>query len=235
MKIDMRRRLKLQEWQPDWLDESAYGFLSDASWDTWAWQFLRRNGEYQTDWDHFISDCNSRCVGIRLTPLSRKLGGGWCLSEMVDPSANSVGGRWLMSRFAKRVTRAHTRANSEYLDLKIREKQAYGLDLTKPITPQIKAVEADLRELQKHLKDEGLITLKKPGKKVGDFKLYLRILDARAARIPKKEIIAKLDPYKSLEAYGSRSAPERLDENLKAARRLANVEYQMLLLRVPDE
>ena len=38
---------------PDWRDASAYP--EDASPGTWAWEFLRRNPEYQKDYEHFAS------------------------------------------------------------------------------------------------------------------------------------------------------------------------------------
>jgi len=37
---------------PDWRDASAY---PDVSPSTWAWEFLRRNPEYQKDYEHFAS------------------------------------------------------------------------------------------------------------------------------------------------------------------------------------
>ncbi|WP_394807504.1 transcriptional regulator domain-containing protein [Nitrosomonas sp.] len=38
---------------PDWRDASAYP--EDASPGTWAWEFLRRNPDYQKDYEHFAS------------------------------------------------------------------------------------------------------------------------------------------------------------------------------------
>lgn len=225
----------MEEWRPDWLDESAYDFLSGASWEMWAWQFLRRNSAYQDDWDSFVTDCHLRRIDNCLTPLSKKLGEQWCLTEMVDPSADSADGRWLVRRFAKRLTKAHTRPNSEYLDLKVREKQAFGFDLTKPISPQVKAVKEDLLELQKCLKDEGLLVPNSPGKNTGDLGLYLRILDATAAGISREVIVATIEPYKSIAEDGSAKELDTLSDNLKAARSYVKSRYQKLLLRLPKE
>lgn len=41
---------------PDWRDESAYpSKADDLSLSGWAWEFLRRNPEYQKDYEHFAS------------------------------------------------------------------------------------------------------------------------------------------------------------------------------------
>ena len=240
----------MEKWRPDWLDESAYDFLSCASWNTWAWQFLRRNGEYQKDWKLIVTDCNRLGVGTSLTSLSRKIGEKWFLTEMIDPSADRADGRWLISGFARRLTKA-PKTNSEYLDLKKPEKQGYGFDLTKPISAQVKAVKADLLALQKSLQDDGVIEVQNPGKKIGELTLYLRILDARANLTSHLDITNTLESYKSLEeddsgiastpsdkklqAAGSDIALARLNQNLKAANRLVKGGYQNLLLRLPKE
>lgn len=38
------------EWRPDWKDESQYEFCDRLTAEGWAWQFVRRNHEYQLYW-----------------------------------------------------------------------------------------------------------------------------------------------------------------------------------------
>ena len=38
---------------PNWKDEAAYPITKDAKPTRWAWEFLRRNKGYQTDWQTF--------------------------------------------------------------------------------------------------------------------------------------------------------------------------------------
>jgi hypothetical protein len=40
-------------WRPDWTNDSAYAHLENASLTQWAWEFLRRNPEYQVDYHKF--------------------------------------------------------------------------------------------------------------------------------------------------------------------------------------
>lgn len=230
----VRGESQMETWRPDWHDESAYDSLKNASWGKWAWEFLRRNDEYQGDWDKVVADCHHNGIPVALTPLSRKLAQNWGLSEMVDPSVDGAEGRWLMSRFAKLLTKSRKSPNIEYLDLKNKKFRGYGFDLTWPIGPQVEAVKQDLQALQNSLLEEGKIKLRKSPPKTGDLRLYLRILDARAKKISKKEIVTKLEPYVSIGADGSDKDMDRLDENLKAARRLVTGNYSKLLLRLPE-
>lgn len=40
---------------PDWRNPVAYRFTAHLNQGQWAWEFLRRNGDYQRDWNWFIS------------------------------------------------------------------------------------------------------------------------------------------------------------------------------------
>lgn len=39
---------------PDWRDKDAYSYIKNYSPQQWAWEFLRRNSEYQSSWNDFI-------------------------------------------------------------------------------------------------------------------------------------------------------------------------------------
>jgi hypothetical protein len=45
---------KMQIVRPDWSNEKAYSFTKDYSPSQWAWEFLRRQPEYQNSWTVFI-------------------------------------------------------------------------------------------------------------------------------------------------------------------------------------
>ncbi len=48
-------KLTVPEWLPDWRDEEAYAYLDDASPAQWAWEFVRRNPNYQTDYANYAA------------------------------------------------------------------------------------------------------------------------------------------------------------------------------------
>jgi len=41
------------DWLPDWKDANAYPKPKELDWEQWAWQFLRRNPEYQKDYQNW--------------------------------------------------------------------------------------------------------------------------------------------------------------------------------------
>ena len=43
------------DWLPDWKQEKDYAYLLDATPRQWAWEFLRRNTEYQSDLQAYLS------------------------------------------------------------------------------------------------------------------------------------------------------------------------------------
>ncbi len=89
------------DWLPDWKDPKAYPEPDDLSLGQWAWQFLRRNAEYQTDfgkWHELLDGLDD--PKRRLPTIDQDLSFFVC-----DPPASDgetyatyrkrVGGRWL--------------------------------------------------------------------------------------------------------------------------------------------
>ena len=51
---------------PDWRDASAYPLnTTDLDPGRWAWEFLRRNPDYQKDYEHFVSLPSYRADGTK--------------------------------------------------------------------------------------------------------------------------------------------------------------------------
>ena len=44
------------DWLPDWRNAGAYPAPSELNLTSWAWQFLRRNPEYQNDVADWLED-----------------------------------------------------------------------------------------------------------------------------------------------------------------------------------
>ena len=93
------------DWLPDWRDAKAYPKPKDLSWREWAWQFLRRNPEYQSDYeswrallDTLPADCDqlpSDDMRFWVCDPPAKAG------ETYKEYANRVGGRWRRTFRAK--------------------------------------------------------------------------------------------------------------------------------------
>ena len=85
---------------PDWDDAKAYPKPKDLSWRQWAWQFLRRNPEYQGDyenWRALLDTLPADCTQLPSTEEDMRF-------TFFDPPAKAgetykeyqkrVGGRW---------------------------------------------------------------------------------------------------------------------------------------------
>lgn len=79
---------------PDWRDESQYvTHETESDLAFWAWQFLRRNRDYQTDWSNYVSELQRvvECEPKWLAYLQRKN----CLAEVVwGQAAPAVSDEW---------------------------------------------------------------------------------------------------------------------------------------------
>jgi len=53
---------KIPEWLPNWQDETSYSFPDSENLRLWAWEFLRRNPEYQKAWQDNYVDGPQRWV-----------------------------------------------------------------------------------------------------------------------------------------------------------------------------
>ena len=47
---------EVPDWLPDWRDETSYDIPGPEDWAAWAWEFLRRNPEYQKAWQENYVD-----------------------------------------------------------------------------------------------------------------------------------------------------------------------------------
>ncbi|MEM7494404.1 MAG: DUF2285 domain-containing protein [Pseudomonadota bacterium] len=94
-------------------DESLknYDYLWRLSNDRWAWEYLRRNGEFLEDaklhsWDD-ISEMTAPCANIRLlrSRVPQKLASRWGLVFMPDPKLNGIEADavWLKTAFPDQV------------------------------------------------------------------------------------------------------------------------------------
>lgn len=108
-------------WRPDWRNKSAYP--KDLQPQEWAWEFLRRNPDYQSDYDHFTTLPDSdQVVGVKNgkwkgTPsLDGQLDNFYCnppenagetLREYEQRLQNNGIDDWLVLPFAEYMTRRY--------------------------------------------------------------------------------------------------------------------------------
>ena len=59
-------------WLPDWRDINAYPDPKSTKRYEWAWEFLRRNPEYQADYESFLKPARQSINKIRFRPRKEK-------------------------------------------------------------------------------------------------------------------------------------------------------------------
>ena len=74
----------IPNWLPDWRDPKAYPKATDTSLKQWAWEFLRRNTDYQADFCR-LSAGDYEHGG----ELSQELGEKYGIEIMCDPAINN--------------------------------------------------------------------------------------------------------------------------------------------------
>jgi len=158
----------------NWEELKNYPTLKNTSMDQWAWEFLRRNPDYQKAWDfknnkglssgeefgiRFLCDPldnNPYIPKTKYSPFLQFLMGSW---NMLSVGA-TIDSKGPMNPYVVSAT----------------------FDIRRPIQPQIASAQRILKNYQK------LKGIKFGNKRKEHFIEYLRILDSRAAGIKPKRI-----------------------------------------------
>lgn len=68
-----------RKWPPDWRNAADYPFTDDTTPEEWAWEFLRRNKDYQQEHANFLQRTHSFCSSREdLKPFWRKSFSEFC-------------------------------------------------------------------------------------------------------------------------------------------------------------
>jgi len=202
------------KWLPDWTDPAGYP-VPAAPLHDWAWQFLRRNPEYQTDWDHAVTRHIRRDDGI--DPIAwhhmRQLGRKYGVLLPVDPAANE--GRPHFDAMCITIPRSSAapplhRANVQF-------------DLRVPLELQWPLVKSHLENLRASRRIEVISTPRHHREK---WRNYLRILDARCAGASHSEIAAVLFPELPNEYDDDYIGSRQVKNQRRAAERLRDGGYR---------
>ena len=217
-------------WLPDWRNPSQYP--TNLTTKAWCWQFLRRNENYQNDWDHYYPQSFKKYMDIfKSKPLPRGLK-SWedhvsrfaempdCrekygVSYLLNPAENEVPiDLFVHSTYGFAVNYASEQRFEEYEKNHIK---LVAFDLAKSVKPQLDMAKKYLSVTQTELIGE----LKEHRDHKRKWSLYLRVLDARVSGETFESIGIYIlsektngrDPDVSVEAYDQQLNKE---ENAKA-------------------
>jgi hypothetical protein len=211
----------------DWKDETAYPAAGDETLlARWHWEFLRRNMEYQRDFDQFkaLSDVSGDREQKQI--LARKYGLEGIMFDYHDDLAELFQSprdpekirtvRW-QTAWVREDQEGHliegNMENLDYLDPVLRQHELGVIfNVRHPIDKQIEnARRVLLQESNRHAKKRG---------RIENYLIYLRLLDADAMDVSYDEIAEVIYPEVEI-----RLARKRIEEDMKLARQLRDVNY----------
>jgi len=226
----------------NWINAKNYKFTADLDRDGWAWEFLRRNVEYQAEYEKAAkcgdpvydppkldNESDSQWIGrvIQDDTEPRKshpligLAVKWGLAILQDPAGKSVPEFLPAYPFLPEWSALDALYGREIDDAPIRMKPdvaVIAFDVSRPLSKQL--------DLAKRLffSRQADVTARRKNWKPGNWTLYLRLLDAKVAGAATSEIIAAIDEYSVLpnDAASGYLADDRVSDHLKQARRLCS-------------
>jgi hypothetical protein len=217
------------DWLPDWRDSSAYPAAS-APLCQWAWQFLRRNPEYQADWESFVRphyDPVDRSIDGRSVVPFHTLREKYGVHYPADPALRDTDPMFEAAYILRTIEGSIRLLPGQVWRLREHEVGII-LDKRLPRGPQIRAADAYFEEMQRTF-DGDVIEVRYHRDKWPN---YLRILDAKAAGEKHDVIAAGLFPQLSNAYDDGYKGRKQVQNQLKAAQRLRDVDYRYIPLGI---
>lgn len=163
---------------PDWTDKSQYPDPEQFSLSQWAWEFLRRNPQYQASYAALGLETDQ----VVRERLSLQTGSGFGLSgSMIDPHTSAL---QLSGPIFKSGTPMVIHADNRPFQISSFEA-AVIIDLRLPLRAQLKLAESPLSEVLFQRIQEGKVCAsEQPDNRVrvDKYSAYLRVLDARETK-----------------------------------------------------
>jgi hypothetical protein len=246
-------RENISKWLPDWMDESAYPNPGPDTFHgkiVWAWEFLRRNPEYQKIYDLYkqTSDTSEKVLlgleiaqkyGFRFRPVAPSQDDPFTLPPLTtselsaeertlltDTFFNFSSPVRVLNNFSRMWGITSSPVQSDLMTQGLGSNNiVIAFDLGLPPGPQMeiagKYIE-DLRDLLKMKPQEYNFHF-------GDFKNYLRILDAKLSGATNDEIASKI----SLKTSGHEDAGQGeigIQRAYKRAKEIRDKEYKYIIV-----
>ena len=211
----------------DWREAGAYPAAGDTLMARWHWEFLRRNAQYQSDYQRYTRIDASRTSDREA--IARRYGLEGIMLDYNDPlealfSSPRRSGpvrmiqwqtEWVSADEKGRLIEG-PRTDLDYLDPRIRQHECcVVLNLREALEPQITSAHERLRKLQAHYADKrGDVTR---------YPYYLRLVDAWDDGATESEMGTVLMPEALV-----RTAVKVIRDDLREALRLRDVDYRYI-------
>jgi len=234
--MSLKKGSSKPDWLPDWKDVTKYPHSKKGR--VWAWEFLRRNPQYQQLWDKYAAlppgplyTGNSAHAFMDICQrFERQFG----VSHSAPPSMpfTHPDFKW-RPRFAAQSPRHWIMQPDDDIDMEGAhlDHQAEVLmkfDLRLQLSPQLTGAKAILNKEAKRLKKAGLLG-GQPRAKFEKYQTYLRLLDAKSSGASSKEIAKEILGIKDKTTLeDTQYVKEKVDEVFEPAKRLRDGGYRFL-------
>jgi hypothetical protein len=222
----------------NWRDPKEYEFRSNV-WpgieeEFWAWEFLRRNINYQKDWNKelkFFQSSSSEPIGniesssFFLEPQQNDCRKKWGIYYFINPNTDNPD----MLFFDAGYGRIYRESGHVILQP---GQVAAVFDLQRPIKPQFKQIDRGLKEWKRRFDRNGIIQPTIPRKyNKDDWGIQLRVLDAKTSGIETKEIADELFPGYS-NKYPDKQANRHVIDSHAAAKKMVDRGYLKIIFNI---
>ena len=245
------------EWLPGWTNPDEYPDPETTSLHQWAWEFLRRNPEYQKDYDTYKKLPDRSLWENGNSP---ELEPGETKEEYADRSKLAhksplyfdlplkyFGFPPNMLNPAKQELPPQTKFKFEgpnyFVTFHAGESSQHSLApghpsevvcnfrLTHPIGPQLKAVKLLLTKQQRRFQSKHKHDNTRKRSHPRKYPVYLRILDALASDVSKEDIAFQF--FKDIPEWGGdyEFALAKLSDDIGAANLLCSSDYQYIVIK----
>ncbi|HAR34673.1 MAG TPA: hypothetical protein DCR95_11500 [Desulfobacter sp.] len=246
--------------KPDWRIKDDYEYASNSFWDFYsekefyAWQFLRRNPEYQQDYEKELAKYKERNINTPpndmeaellcgFKPDDPKIAAKWGLVELFDPKENTAGATFkrrygrvvfgnlfrvlygLSDEFEEESEEVFT--NNPMVSA---DKIAIEFEISLSIPPQIELAKTYLSDLQNEITNRFKKEIDEDRRPhVSIWPDYLRVYDAYTEGFKRKEIASIIFPGQE-NKYPNYNAGKKVATYKKQAEKLINGGYKKEIL-----
>jgi len=231
------------DWLPDWTDSKNYSNAAKTSSRAWAWEFLRRNAEYQKLWQlEALPNNKKNLSGLQLMEHSenimKRLEWDFGLRTGASPSMKSSAPdfekRLLFVTHGKRWAKPVDWPDDvdPYVVNELLEDPSEVIlqfDVRWPLKSQIVAAETFLKEHVEQLKEKNKLDPTNHRMIPKYFREYLRLLDAEAAGEEPKKMSKVI--YNIIDEYPDHKGQQKVFDSLKRARWLRDKGYRFIAIQ----
>lgn len=211
----------------DWKNEDEYKYMDNHTPELWAWEFLRRNPEYQKDWNDTLKMFKKDGHPTEKLPFKgARAKWGLYFDEIINPNLDKPPILYPYSLFWSYYFFTKDELNS-FRDLK-KNEVVIVIDFGQRIQPQLEYYKVILEDYQKDQAAYSDLEVDGFSNKKIYWKDYIRILDARDNKADNKEIASVIFP-RITNKHPNYNGNDRVRDSYDAAINIRDKDYRKIL------